>query len=158
MSTNTRIKASPPTAPAPDLDARLAAADATMTVRLEEAALAHGVDARHPETVLDYADVIRLTPADTRRPVVALLQRAQQRILRDGWSRDTGTNGRGGMCLEYALQAEARNGREEQDARAFLRAAIGSGDPITHVNRRLTQAQAGQFLGRAAALARKAGR
>lgn len=155
MTTATAVKARPPTTtPALDLDARLAAIDATMTVRLEEAALAHTVDSRRPETVLDYADIVRLTPTTSGNPVAALLQRAQQRIVRPGaWSRDTGTNRRGGMCLEYALIAEARDGHEEQEARILLRAAIGSGDPITHVNRSLTQAQAGQLLNQAAELA-----
>ncbi|WP_329390203.1 hypothetical protein [Streptomyces sp. NBC_01716] len=155
MTTATAVKARPPTAaPVLDLDARLAIAAATMTVRLQEAELAHAVDARHPETVLNYADIIRLTPTTTGNPVAELLQRAQRRILRPGgWSRDTGTNGRGGVCLEYAIQAEARNGRDEQEARILVRQAIGSGDPITHTNRRLTQAQAGQLLGQAAALA-----
>lgn len=156
MTTATAVKARPPTAaPVLDLDARMAAVDAAMAIRLEGAALAHAVDARHPETVLDYADIIRLAPADTGTPVAALLQRAQQRILQPGgWSRTTGTSRRGGNCLEYALIAEARNGREEQEARILLRQAIGSGDPITETNRRLTgPAQAGQLLGQAAALA-----
>ncbi|MEV8398843.1 DUF6197 family protein [Streptomyces niveus] len=155
MTTATAVRARPPTtAPVLDLDARLAAVDAEMTVRLQDAGLAHAVDAKRPETALDYADIIRLAPADTRRPVAALLRRAQQRILRPGgWSRDTGTNGRGGACLEYAIQAEARNGREEQEARILLRESIGSGDPITQINRTLTQAQAGQLLDQAAALA-----
>lgn len=156
MTTATAVRARPPTAaPVLDLDARLAAVDASMTVRLEQATLAHDIDAAHPETVLDYADIIRLTPAATGNPVAALLQRAHQRILRpDGWSRDTGTSDRGGNCLEYALITESRNGRDEQEARILLRQAIGSGDPITHTNRHLTQAQAGQLLGQAAALAR----
>ncbi|WP_406325193.1 hypothetical protein [Streptomyces niveus] len=154
MTTATAVKARPCIAPVLDLDARLAAADAAMTVRLEGAALAHAVDARHPETVLDYADIIRPASVDTDRPVAALLRRAQQRVLRPGgWSRDTGTNNRGGVCLEYAIQAEARTGRDEQEARILLRQAIGSGDPITHINRHLTQAQAGQLLGQAATLA-----
>lgn len=155
MTTATAVKARPPTAaPVLDLDARLAAVDAAMTVRLELAALAHNIDARHAETVLDYPDIVRPAPVETDRPVAALLRRAQQRILRPGgWSRDTGTNSNGGNCLEYALQAEARNGRDEQEARILLRQVIGSGDPITHTNRGLTQAQAGQLLGQAAALA-----
>ncbi|WP_330172993.1 hypothetical protein OG875_04940 [Streptomyces sp. NBC_01498] len=155
MTTATPVRARPPTAaPALSLDARLAAVGASMTVRLDQAALAHAVDARHPETVLDYAVIIRLTPADTERPVAALLRRAQAHVLSPGgWSRDTGTNARGGTCLEHALITEARTGRDEQEARILLRQAIGSGDPVTHINRRITQAQAGQLLGAAAALA-----
>jgi hypothetical protein len=154
MTTATAVKARPAAAQVLDLDARLAAVDAAMTVRLQEAALAHDIDARHPETALDYADIIRPASVDTDRPVAALLRRARQRVLRPGgWSRDTGTSSRGGNCLEYALIAAARTGRDEQEARILLREAIGSGDPITHINRHLTQAQAGQLLGQAAALA-----
>ncbi|WP_405848119.1 hypothetical protein OG211_12325 [Streptomyces niveus] len=155
MTTATAVKARPPTAPVLDLDARLTAVDAAMTVRLEGAALAHAVDARHPETVLDYADIIRPASAATDRPVAALLRRAQQRVLRPGgWSRDTGTNSSGGVCLEYVLIAEALAGRDEQEARILLRQVIGSGDPITHINRHLAgPAQAGQLLGQAATLA-----
>ncbi|TFI30140.1 hypothetical protein [Streptomyces sp. 4R-3d] len=155
MTTATAVKARPRApAPALDLDARLAAVDAAMTIRLQEAGLAHDIDARYPETVVDYADIIRPASVATNRPVAALLRRAQQRILRPGgWSRETGTNNRGGVCLEYAIQAEARTGRDEQEARILLRRAIGSGDPITHINRSLTQAQAGQLLGQAASLA-----
>lgn len=157
MTTTTAVKARPPTTvPVLDLDARLAAIDAAMTVRLEGAALALAVDARQPETVLDYADIIRLTPTTTTGgPVEALLRRARQRILRPGgWARDTGTNNSGGVCLEYALIAEACAGRDEQEARILLREVTGSGDPITHINRHLTgPAHAGQLLGQAATLA-----
>ncbi|MFD3520442.1 hypothetical protein [Streptomyces sp. NPDC058653] len=155
MTTATAVKARPPTAaPALDLDTRLAVVDAAMTVRLQDAVLAHDIDAQHPETVLNYAEIVRLVPTTTGSPVAALLRRAQQQALRpDGWSRDTGTNSRGGNCLEYALIAEARNGREEQEARILLRQVIGSGDPITHINRRITQPRAAQLLGQAAGLA-----
>jgi hypothetical protein len=149
-------------APAPvvlSLEARLAAVDAEMTLRLESALLALDIDSAHVEQPVDLADVITVPVAvptgERLAPVAALLRRAQVRVLRPGgWSRETGTDGAGGVCLEYALQAEARSEAEEQEARIVLRSVLGSGDPITHINRRLSGApEAARLLGQAARLA-----
>lgn len=158
MTTATAVKARPPTTvPVLDLDARLAATEAAMTVRLETALLRLSVDSAHVEQPALQVDAISapVTPEPDTTPVAALLRRAQQRVLRPGgWVRDTGTDDRGGVCLEYALISEARTGRDEQEARILLRQTIGSGDPITQINRHLTGAtQAGQLLGQAAELA-----
>jgi hypothetical protein len=157
----------PAAAPEPlSLDARLAAADAMMELRLETALLALAVDSAHVEQPVDLVDVMRVpvavpqTPiAPTGTPVADLLRRAQARILRPGgWSRETGTNSAGGACLEYAMQAEALSDTDEREARIVLRHVLGSGDPIPHINRQLTGAgQAGQLLGAAAALAHARG-
>lgn len=156
MTTTRTRTASPPAALS--LDARLAATGADMTVRMEMALLQLGVDSAHAEQPARLVDVISTPAAGSEsggEGVAALLRRAQQRVLRpNGWSRDTGTNRHGGMCLEYAIQAEAHNPRDEQEARILLRRATGSGDPLPHINRHLTGAgHAGQLLGTAAALA-----
>lgn len=138
-----------------DLDARLAAVDAAMTVRLEEAALGWQVNTAH----LPAGPVIEHLPVDTQpdgdtTPVAALLRRARQRILRDGWSRDAARNDSGGMCLLEAIRAEAHTHHDEGEARILLRRALGGGDPIPEQNRRLTNvAQAALVLGAAAAMA-----
>lgn len=158
MTTTRTRKASPPAALS--LDARLAATGADMTVRMEMALLQLGVDSAHVEQPARLVDVIS-APAGSAdaEGVAALLRRAQQRVLRpNGWSRDTGTNRHGGMCLEYAIQAEAHNPRDEQEARILLRRATGSGDPLPHINRHLGGAgNAAQILGAAADLAAKGG-
>jgi hypothetical protein len=156
MTTATKATASRRQAtPRPGFDAQLAARDADMTIRLQAAGLRHGVNSRHAETTVALADVVRLIPADqSTTPVAALLQRAQQRILRGGWSRDTARNDQGGACLIAAIQTEARSHRDEGEARLFLRRALGGGDSIPEMNRRLRSAgHAAQILGQAARLA-----
>lgn len=147
----------------PDFEARLAARDAAMTLRLEEAALAHAVNTAHLPTVeVDFphlpVDTAPTAEEDGAGPVAALLRRAQQRILRDGWCRDAARGGHGGVCLAGAIRAEARSHRDEGEARVLLRRALGGGDPISEANRRLRSAhEAAQVLGRAAALAGRSG-
>lgn len=146
--------------PQPDLETRLAARDADMAVRLETAGLRHGVTSLRPETTVDLADVVRLTPTDqTATPVAALLTQARHRIMQPGgWSRDTVSNGRGGMCPIAAIQAEARSHREEGEARRLLRQALGGSDSIPEMNRRLRGPQhAALVLGQAAQLAAREG-
>ncbi len=131
-----------------------------MTVRLQTAGLQHDVNSRHAETIVDYANVVRLTPTDqSTTPVATLLQRAQRRIMQPGgWSRDTVTDGRGGMCPIAAIQAEARSHREEGEARRLLRQALGGSHSIPEANRRLRGPQhAALVLGQAAQLAAREG-
>lgn len=153
MTTTTMPTARPPTAVPLDLDARLAGVDADMTVRLEFALMRLAVDSAHTEQPAHLVDVIS-TLAVEADPVVALLRRAQQRVLRPGgWTRGAGIRG-GADCLEIAIQAEARTPTDERDARIHLRRVTGSGDPIPHINRRLTgPPHAGRLLGAAAELA-----
>lgn len=143
-----------------NLEARLAAADAAMIVRLDEAALAHAVNTAHlpagpavPHLPVD------TTPADTEpNPVAALLRRAKARILRDGWCRDVARTDGGGMCLAEAIRAEARSHTEEGEARLLLRRALGGGDPVPEQNRHLASAtHAAQVLDAAAAMAAQQG-
>lgn len=135
---------------APDFEARLAAADAAMTVRLEHAALAHAVNTAHlPEVDVPHLPV-DTEPAGGDTPVAALLRRARARILRDGWCRGAARTDSGGMCLAEAIRAEARTHHDEREARLLLRRHLG-GDNIPAGNRRLRSAsEAAHVLGRAA--------
>lgn len=139
-----------------DLEARMAMADAAMTVRLDEAVLAHAVNTAHlpgPTVELPHLPV-DTQPDVEQNPVAALLKRAKERILRDGWCRDAAHNNGGGMCLVEAIRAEARTHRDEGEARILLRRALGGGDPIPEQNRRLTNtAHAAAVLDTAAAMA-----
>ena len=143
----------------PDLEARLAAVEAVMTLRLQSAGLELDVNAARPETVVDLADVVVPAPAPDlyATPVAALLYRARARILRDGWCRDAATDG-GGMCLTEAIRAEARSHADEGEARILLRRALGGGDPIPSQNRRLPDtAAAAAVLATAAVMAAQQG-
>ncbi|MTE22618.1 hypothetical protein F0L17_26690 [Streptomyces sp. TRM43335] len=124
------------TTPAPGLDARLAAVDAGMTLRLERAALAVSCGAAHlAAPVLDLADVVTLPvelPAvlpspDYRTPAAALLQRAARRLEAGGWCQGATVAEDGARCLYGAVHAEAATdptGRAEDDALAVLLEAI----------------------------------
>ena len=165
MPTQRTLKRKPTTeAPQLDLAARMAAVDAEMTVRLQEAVLAIDVNTAHLPGGPGLAEIVHLpveTPApgaDDGMPVAALLRRARTRILRDGWCRDAARTGNGGMCLAEAIRAEARSHRDEGEARLLLRRALGGGDPIPEMNRRLTSAtQAAAVLDTAAAIATRRG-
>lgn len=140
----------------PGLEARLAAADAEMTTRLQTAGLAVDVNTAHLPDI-DWTDHITgpvaPPPAPEATPVAGLLHRARLRILRDGWCRDAARNDAGGMCLTEAIRAEARSHAEEGEARILLRRALG-GDSIPEQNRRLPDAAAAAgVLASAAAMA-----
>ncbi|MCX5207594.1 hypothetical protein OG897_40095 [Streptomyces sp. NBC_00237] len=97
------------------LEARLAATDAAMTVRLEEAAVAYEVNTAHIPTVpVDLGDVVTLPltptlqpPAPYATPVAALLQRAHHRLLTDGWCTGALIDVEGARCLYGAIHHEA---------------------------------------------------
>ncbi|MEV3958451.1 DUF6197 family protein [Streptomyces albogriseolus] len=119
-------------APAPSalsLDARLAAAEAAMTVRLDEAAVAHEVRTAHINTQpVDLADVITvpLTPTPQPQqlpatPVAALLERARARMEADGWCAGALTDESGAVCLLGAIRREAGGDRGlEADAASLV--------------------------------------
>ncbi|MEU1457432.1 DUF6197 family protein [Streptomyces avermitilis] len=99
------------------LEARLAAVDAAMTIRLEEAAVAHEVRTAHiPTEPVALADVITVPltptlqppPAPYPTPVAALLQRAHHRLTTSGWCSGTLVDAHGARCLYGAIHAEAR--------------------------------------------------
>lgn len=103
-------------APALSLEARMAAVDAAMTIRLEMASLANDINTAHIATEpTDLADIIR-GPVDTPRtpvdlyptPVAALLQRAHRRLTDEGWCGHAPTSAQGANCLQSAIYKEAR--------------------------------------------------
>ncbi|MFJ8563056.1 hypothetical protein ACIRD0_37485 [Streptomyces microflavus] len=101
------------------LEARLAATDAAMTIRLEEAAVAHEVRTAHISTdPIDLGDVLTVPltptlqpPTRYRTPVAALLQRAHHRLLTDGWCTGAVLDAEGARCLYGAIRTEARGDR-----------------------------------------------
>lgn len=116
------------------LDARLAAVEAAMTVKLDEAAIAHEVRTAHiPTEPVDLADVVT-GPLDTGpaqlpepypTPVAALLQRAHYRLLTGGWCKDVLVDEDGARCMLGAIRIEAGGDRGlEADAAAVLLDAI----------------------------------
>ncbi|MDH3038956.1 hypothetical protein [Streptomyces sp. TRM75561] len=123
-------------APAPgalSLDARLAAAEAAMTVRLDEAAVAHEVRTAHISTEpVDLADVITVPLTPTLQPqplpaspVAALLERARARMEADGWCAGALTDESGAVCLLGAIRKEAGGNRGlEADAASVVLDAI----------------------------------
>ncbi|MFJ5657272.1 hypothetical protein ACIQD5_28495 [Streptomyces microflavus] len=98
------------------LEARLAATDAAMTIRLEEAAVAHEVRTAHISTdPIDLGEVLTvpLTPAlqpptPYPTPVAALLQRAHHRLLTDGWCAGALVEEDGARCMVGAIRIESR--------------------------------------------------
>lgn len=99
-----------------DLETRLALADAAMTVRLADAALAYDVNSAHiPTDPVDLADVVTTpitpdappAPNPYTTPAAALLHRAYLRISRDGWCTGTMRDEQGAVCLYGALHTEA---------------------------------------------------
>lgn len=118
------------------LDARLAATEAAMTLRLEEAAVAHEVRTAHLSTdPVDLADVITVPdalprlPATTPHPypsrAAAVLARAQHRMETNGWCAGALTDASGATCMMGAIRAEAGGDRSlEADALAILREAL----------------------------------
>lgn len=129
------LPAAPTAAPfSLSLDARLAAVEAAMTVRLDEAAVAHEVRTAHIHTdPIHLADVITvpLTPVLQAprqlpaTPVAGLLERAHARMEADGWCAGALTDESGAVCLLGAIRKEAGGDRDlEADAAAVVLDAI----------------------------------
>ncbi|MFI7396409.1 DUF6197 family protein [Streptomyces tendae] len=132
------VQPSPATAPAPGdgltLEARLAAVEALMSIRLDEAAVAHEVRTAHIDTTpVDLADVITvpLTPTlqpstpQPGTPVAALLERARARMETDGWRAGALSDESGAVCLLGAIRKEAGGDRGlETDAASVVLDAI----------------------------------
>ncbi|MEU6300025.1 DUF6197 family protein [Streptomyces erythrochromogenes] len=123
------------------LEARMAATEAAMTVRLEEAAVAYEVNTAHiPTEPVDLADVVTLPltptlqpPTPYPTPVAALLQRAHHRLLTGGWCSGALVDEFGARCLYGAIHIEAR-GDQSLESRGLevLRDAIRR--QFTHVD------------------------
>lgn len=117
MSTDVRTRVAAP--PALDLDARLAAVEAAMTVRLDEAAVAFEVNTAHlpgADPIPHIAEVPLPAPAATpspyRTPLADLLHRARLRIETAGWCRDAVFDESGAVCPIQAIRLEARGDRD----------------------------------------------
>ncbi|MDV9191583.1 hypothetical protein R6L23_25820 [Streptomyces sp. SR27] len=152
--------------PVLDLDARMAAVEAEMTVRLQLAGLALDVDTAHLSAPLDLADVItgpvplpepEEDPYGT--PAAATLQRAARRLRTGGWCQGRTVDADGARCLYGAVHAEAPSSRAEGDALAVLldviRRHFPGTDTVPEANdHRLTGwRSAVRILGEAATLA-----
>ncbi|MGW3060633.1 DUF6197 family protein [Streptomyces goshikiensis] len=99
------------------LEARMAATDAAITIRLEEAAVAYEVNTAHiPIEPVHLGDVVTLPltpplqppPTPYPTPVAALLQRAHHRLLTGGWCTGALVDEEGARCLYGAIHIEAR--------------------------------------------------
>lgn len=107
------------TAPAPSRPT-ITPAPLTLDDRLALAALA--VDARTDTCPLDLADVIRLPVEEPRppaaspytTPIADLLQRAHDRLQRDGWTTGQQRDTRGALCTVGAIRAEDRQGQADR--------------------------------------------
>ncbi|MEY9997754.1 hypothetical protein ABIE67_009873 [Streptomyces sp. V4I8] len=117
------------------LEARLAAVEAAMTVKLDEAAVAHEVRTAYLHTTpVDLTEVVRvpLTPTSTAAPpqtcttpVAALLERARHRLETDGWCAGAMTDETGAVCMLGAIRKEAGGNRSlETDAASLVLDAI----------------------------------
>ncbi|MFB7896098.1 hypothetical protein ACFC1B_07185 [Streptomyces xiamenensis] len=175
MTTTTRTAPStrtstPRPAPALGLEARLALADAEMTLRIEQALTRLAVDTAHPETQpAEVAEVSTeaLTAHTTRNtpapdlyptPVAALLQRAANRLETGGWCRGATRDTSGALCLYGAIHAEAdgRRGAEDDALTVLMEAIRRTFGPGAHtvpaVNDRLPNGAAAVGLLQRAAL------
>ncbi|MEV7488874.1 MULTISPECIES: DUF6197 family protein [Streptomyces] len=151
------------------LEARLAAVEAAMTVALDEAAVAYEVRTAHIPTT-PVADVVTLplTPTLTptnpyASPVANLLQRAQQRLLADGWCAGSQIREDGARCLYGAIRAEAAGDRS-LEARGLevlmdaIRSQFSDADSVPTFNDSWANGRVPmQMLGQAAALADSCG-
>lgn len=108
-----------------DLETKLAARLADMTVRLDEAALAFEVNTAHlsgVEVDVTAAPILPpepLTAAPHATPIAAVLQRALARLQTVGWCAQH-RDEQGAVCLYEAIRAEAGGGSLEGAACAFL--------------------------------------
>jgi hypothetical protein len=124
--TATVVRTAPPVL---DLDARLALVDAVMTVRLEEAAVAHEVRTAHlsgADPIPHHADTLPLpftpapTPSPYGTPLADLLHRARVRIETDGWCRNALFDDQGAICPIRAIRLEAATRGQADDACVLL--------------------------------------
>lgn len=111
--------------PVLDLSARLAAVDAAMTVRLDEAGLAFDVNTAYlPAPPVEITVPLPLIPAAApdpqATPIAGLLRRARARIVQDGWCRDAIYDETGAVCPIRAIRLEAPGNRRLADDACVL--------------------------------------
>lgn len=121
------VTLAPAAAPAElDLAARLAAIDAAMTVRLDEANVAFGVNTAHLPAAppVEITAPLPLTPTAApdpySTPIAGLLHRARARIAADGWCRDAIFDDAGAVCPIRAIRLEAAGDRRLADDACVL--------------------------------------
>lgn len=150
--------------PVLDLAARLAAVDAAMTVRLDEAHVEFGVNTAHiPEAPpVEITAPLPLTPTAApdpyTTPIAGTLHRARNRIMQDGWCRDAIFDDDGAICPIRAIRLEAGTRDQADDACVLLldviQAAFPGAETIPSWNQEQTSAAPVLLhLGRAAELA-----
>ncbi|MGY4930331.1 DUF6197 family protein [Streptomyces sp. 900116325] len=112
-------------------EARLAAVDAAMTIRLETALLTLDIDSAHTEQPVDLVDVVRVpgaiptaTESEYATPIAALLQRAQRRLEAGGWCTGMAVDEAGARCMVGAIRAEAQRRGMDASATAVVLDAI----------------------------------
>jgi hypothetical protein len=130
-ATTTRAPAAQAT-PALSLEARMAAVEAALTLRLEQALVQLAVDSEHAEMIpalaefssealTAYAASTRPLPDLYPTPVAAVLQLAARRLESGGWCRGATVDADGARCLYGAIQGEAgRSTALETDALEVL--------------------------------------
>ncbi|WP_166027497.1 DUF6197 family protein [Streptomyces chilikensis] len=111
--------ATPPAPPASlGLEARLAAVEAEMTLRLETASLAFSIDSHIDAEPVDWADVVRVPdalpdpqpaplPTSYTTPVATVLHLAHTRLETGGWCAGQRRDEDGSLCLYGAIHAVA---------------------------------------------------
>jgi hypothetical protein len=112
-------------------EARLAAVDAAMTIRLETALLTLDIDSAHVEQPVDLVDVVRVplavptvTEPEHTTPIAALLQRAKRRLETGGWCTGSAVNEAGARCMIGAIRVEAQRRGMDASAAAVVLDAI----------------------------------
>lgn len=108
-----------------DLETKLAARLADMSIRLDEAAVAFEVNTAHLPTItpaITAAPILPPEPLTTgpyRTPIAAVLQRALARLRKVGWCAEHWDE-QGAICLVRAIRVEAGGGTVGGAACQFL--------------------------------------
>jgi hypothetical protein len=102
-----------------DLDTRLAIADASMTLRLEQAQLRFDVNTAHqpnsPVVELEFVDLPALAPQPQGCPLAAVFLAAINVIRARGWTRGGLRDEQGAVCAVEAIRAAAGPDRGRAD-------------------------------------------
>ncbi|MGY1579163.1 DUF6197 family protein [Streptomyces sp. MN13] len=114
-----------------DLEARLALVGATMSIRLDEAAVAYEVRTAHipsadpiPEITAPLPLTPTPAPSSYSTPIAALLHRARMRIATVGWCQSAAFDEAGAVCPIHAIRQEAASRGQADDACVLLLESI----------------------------------
>lgn len=123
MTTAPAAAARPQLAPVElDLETRLAARLADMTVRLDEAGIAFEVNTAHLPSVEPLAPILPPqppAPTEYTTPIAAVLRRALTLLREVGWCAEHWDE-KGAICLVRAIRTEAGGSSLAGEACAFL--------------------------------------